>query len=82
MKITINKIDIETKISGKTNKPYHLQKYIYETNEERRIGKIFIQSEKDAYPVGQYTLHPDSFKMNDFGNLEIGFLKLQQVKAA
>ena len=82
MKILINKVEVETKTSNKTGQPYHLQKYTYETDEERRVGKIFIRSEQEAYPVGQFVIHPDSFKMNDFGNLEIGFLKFQQVKAS
>ncbi|MFK5891202.1 MAG: single-stranded DNA-binding protein [Flavobacteriaceae bacterium] len=80
MKILINKIQVETKISIKTGKPYHLQKYTYETDEERRVGQIFINSEKEAYPVGLFVIHQDSYRMNDFGNLEIGFLKFQQVK--
>lgn len=81
MKITINKVDIEEKISSRTNKPYLLQKYIVEFGQERRIANIFIKSQDEAYPVGNYTIHEDSFKVNDFGSLEVGFLKLKKLAA-
>ena len=82
MKILVNKVDIQEKISSRTQKPYLLQKLIVELGEERRVANIFIGSHAEAYPVGQYVIHPDSYKVNEYGNIEIGFLKLQQVKAA
>ena len=33
--------------------------------------KLSIRTPADAYPSGEYTLHPDSFTVNKFGGLEI-----------
>ena len=33
--------------------------------------KLQLDSAADAYPVGEYTLHPGSFQVNRFGGLEI-----------
>jgi len=34
------------------------------------------------YPVGNYVVHPSSFRINKYGDLEIGFLRLHPVKNA
>lgn len=41
---------------------------------------IRIPSEGESYPVGNYTLSPDSLQVNNYGSLEIGY-NLKLVKA-
>ena len=39
--------------------------------------KLSIRTPADAYPSGEYTLHPDSFTVNQFGGLEINRFEIR-----
>lgn len=41
--------------------------------------KIPLNSHGDAYPVGEYTLHPGSFNVNRFGSLEVNRFEIRLV---
>lgn len=41
--------------------------------------KIPLDSHGDAYPVGEYSLHPGSFTVNRFGSLEINRFQIRLV---
>ena len=41
--------------------------------------KLSIRTPADAYPSGEYTLHPDSFTTNQYGNLELNRFEMRLV---
>ena len=62
------------------------QKTIHEQTAYAHMGgafpvefKIPLNSHGDAYPVGEYTLHPGSFSVNRFGSLEVNRFELRLV---
>lgn len=41
--------------------------------------KIPLNSAADAYPVGEYSLHPGSFNVNRFGSLEVNRFEVRLI---
>ncbi|WP_310446133.1 single-stranded DNA-binding protein [Thiobacillus sp.] len=73
--------------TSKANKPYemtkqrgHLLKADSITGEVSAVA-IDITLDKGAfpYPVGRYTLDEASVRVNNYGRLEIGFIKLSKI---
>ena len=81
MLFKIKKIVTEDKTSKKNGKPYINQFVTLESNDEVRKVKIYRPSLDDVYPIGEYEISPDSFRVNEYNQLEIGFLTLVPVGA-
>lgn len=81
MKITNKKMKFENKISKRTGNPFVNQILTIELNDEVRNLKVYRDSESDLLPLGEYQVAAESFRINEYGSLEIGFLNLVQ-KAA
>jgi len=82
MKISNRKMKFETKTARKTGNPYINQIMTIELNDEVRNLKLYRETEADMLPVGEYKVAADSFRVNEYGSLEIGFLNLVPVKVA
>ena len=80
MKFKVNKISTEDKTSKKNGKSYINQFITLELNDEIRKIKVYRPSLDEVYPIGEYKLSPESFRVNQYGQLEIGFLTLVPVK--
>ena len=93
LKIEIRSINV-MEISGisKAGKPYNMRKqpawaYTY----DQATGKpqdfperieVNLADKQDPFPIGQYILHPSSFFVGDFHQLQIGRPVLDALKAA
>lgn len=80
MLFKIKKIVTEDKTSKKNGSAYINQFVMLEINDEVRKVKIYRSSLADVYPVGEYKISPDSFRVNEYNQLEIGFLTLVPVR--
>lgn len=66
-------------------KPYSINEqeaWVDMTNGERRKLKVALEDGGKPYPLGFYELDDESFTVNQYGNLEIGRLRLVAVRAA
>jgi len=69
MKITVEKADVITKLSKKTNKPYFQQEVVVHKDGERfpKATVVFINQEQ-PYPPGEYEIDSDkSWSVTDYG---------------
>lgn len=86
IKIEVKSTEVATKsgTSAKTGKPYNIREQVgvwaYTADRHgnphpypQRIS-VQLQEDQDAYPVGVYTVAPESFYVNRFGGLECGLV--------
>lgn len=71
--------------SNRTQKPYNFEVqtgwvYLPGDPHPTRID-ITLDQGSSGYPVGQYELSPESFRVNRFGQLEVGQIKLLRNQA-
>jgi len=69
--------------SGK-GKPYSINEqeaWCDLPNGERRRVKISLEAKKPPYAVGDYVLSPESFMVDQYGQLNLGRITLQPVVA-
>jgi len=91
IKIDIESVDVETKTSQKTGKPYYLQTgyaHTHDRNGQPKRYPEYIQFMVRAdgnnpvpYQVGEYEISPQSISVNQYGSLELGYLTLNPVKS-
>lgn len=85
IKIEISKDTVETRsgISAKTGKPYSMREQEAYAHTVGRDGhpakypqriKITLQDNQVAYPVGLYTVAPESFYVDRFDSLTLGLV--------
>ena len=53
------------------NEIYEQQAYLHTGNAYPTPFKISVPSPSDSYPSGKYTIGPSSFKVNQWGTLEL-----------
>jgi len=43
--------------------------------------KVYVESVGEPYPTGHYTVAPSSFRVNQWGRLELSFVRLQRAQS-
>jgi len=86
MKIEIHEAQVNVSersgVSQRTGKPYVIREqsgYIHMGGVYPALFKFNLEDGQLPYPAGSYTLHPGSFKINNFEQISIGRVILQSI---
>jgi len=84
LKIKSPEVIEETRRGGKNGTwQSRTQKAVFESEEEKRVVQIQLETGQQPYPVGEYVLSHESFAIDSNGRLDLAFrLKLEPYKGA
>ncbi|MDY6948551.1 MAG: single-stranded DNA-binding protein [Pseudomonadota bacterium] len=85
LKIQVKSVAVQLRegVSGK-GKAYSINEqeaWLDLPNGERRKIKLSLEAKKPPYAVGDYALSPDSFMVDQYGQLSLGRITLQPIVA-
>lgn len=82
--VTVKEAKSREEVNRKTGQVFHRQKVALKQGAYELPFDVPVPDSASVYPVGDYTIHPDSYRVNQWGSLELNRfdLKLQPVTRA